>query len=120
MKNKNGSTLMIVMLVFTLFALLATGLSILFFMNLRIRINTIKERASMIELTNDFYRYLNENSKVTLVGGNFEFEEYLIEVIILEDKYKIIFQNSEKEKIKAEIIVKYQDENYEIISWRNG
>ncbi|MDD3437502.1 MAG: hypothetical protein PHC64_10160 [Candidatus Gastranaerophilales bacterium] len=119
MKNKNGSTLMIVMLVFTLFALLATGLSILFFMNLKVRINSIDERALMMELSDDVYRYLNENEKA-LEAGNEEFDDYLVEVSIVDDTYKIVFQHSKNEKIKAEIIVKYQDEIYEIISWGNG
>ncbi|HHX80081.1 MAG TPA: hypothetical protein GX692_03345 [Acholeplasmataceae bacterium] len=117
MKNKNGSTLMIVMLVFTLFALLATGLSILFFMNLKVRINSIDERALMMELSDDVYRYLNEKA---LEAGNEEFDDYLVEVSIVDDTYKIVFQHSKNEKIKAEIIVKYQDEIYEIISWGNG
>ncbi|MGB4695660.1 MAG: hypothetical protein WBH29_04540, partial [Bacilli bacterium] len=60
MKNKDGSTLMIVMAVFVLFAVLAAALSVLFFVNLRTRINEIEERALYIELENDVYGFLNE------------------------------------------------------------
>lgn len=59
MKNKKGSTLMIVMMVFTLFAFLSAALSTLFFVTLKQRLNRIEERALFLELKNDFYKYLN-------------------------------------------------------------
>lgn len=128
MKNKKGSTLLIVMMAFTLFALLSTGISVLFFLNLRLRIKKIEERASYIELSNAVYQYLNETSESEInetseseiVEGNEEFSGYTVQVSRSGDNYEIIFQHSENDKIRAEILVRFQGEIYEIYSWRKG
>lgn len=120
MKNKKGSTLLIVMMAFTLFALLSTGISVLFFLNLRLRIKKIEERASYIDLSNAVYQYLNETSESEIVEGNEEFSGYTVQVSISGDNYEIIFQHSENDKIRAEILVRFQGEIYEIYSWRKG
>jgi hypothetical protein len=115
MKNKDGSTLMIVMAVFVLFAVLAAALSVLFFVNLRTRINEIEERALYIELENDVYGFLNEfNNPEKEVPG------YIVEIENVDDNYQIIFTNSDNQKIRAEILVSFPNENYQILSWRKG
>ena len=114
MKNKDGSTLMIVMAVFVLFAVLAAALSVLFFVNLRTRINEIEERALYIELENDVYGFLNEFDPEKEVPG------YIVEIENVDDHYQIIFTNSDNQKIRAEILVSFRNENYQILSWRKG
>lgn len=114
MKNKDGSTLMIVMAVFVLFAVLAAALSVLFFVNLRTRINEIEERALYIELENDVYGFLNEFDPEKEVPG------YIVEIENVDDNYQIIFTNSDNQKIRAEILVSFPNENYQILSWRKG
>jgi hypothetical protein len=115
MKNKDGSTLMIVMAVFVLFAVLAAALSVLFFVNLRTRINEIEERALYIELENDVYGFLNEfNNPEKEVPG------YIVEIENVGDNYQIIFTNSDNQKIRAEILVSFRNRNYQILSWRKG
>lgn len=114
MKNKDGSTLMIVMAVFVLFAVLAAALSVLFFVNLRTRINEIEERALYIELENDVYGFLNEFNPEKEVPG------YIVEIENVDDNYQIIFTNSDNQKIRAEILVSFPNENYQILSWRKG
>ncbi len=117
MKNKNGSTLMIVMVVFALFGLLVTGISLLLFANMKLRINAIEDRALIIELKNDLYVFLNEEEPIE---DNFEYKNYFVEVSIIEDNYKIVFKNKENEKLRVEIIVNHNGETYEIIAWRNN
>ncbi|MGB7531153.1 MAG: hypothetical protein WBK54_06480 [Bacilli bacterium] len=114
MKNKDGSTLMIVMAVFVLFAVLAAALSVLFFVNLRTRINEIEERALYIELENDVYGFLNEFNPEKEVPG------YIVEIEKVDDNYQIIFTNSDNQKIRAEILVSFRNGNYQILSWRKG
>jgi hypothetical protein len=114
MKNKDGSTLMIVMAVFVLFAVLAAALSVLFFVNLRTRINEIEERALYIELENDVYGFLNEFNPEKEVPG------YIVEIENVDDNYQIIFTNSDNQKIRAEILVSFRNGNYQILSWRKG
>lgn len=114
MKNKDGSTLMIVMAVFVLFAVLAAALSVLFFVNLRTRINEIEERALYIELENDVYGFLNEFNPENEVPG------YIVEIENVDDNYQIIFTNSDNQKIRAEILVSFPNGNYQILSWRKG
>ena len=114
MKNKDGSTLMIVMAVFVLFAVLAAALSVLFFVNLRTRINEIEERALYIELENDVYGFLNEFDPEKEVPG------YIVEIENVDGYYQIIFTNSDNQKIRAEILVSFRNENYQILSWRKG
>lgn len=114
MKNKKGSTLMIVMAVFVLFAVLAAALSVLFFVNLRTRINEIEERALYIELENDVYGFLNEFDPEKEVPG------YIVEIENVDGNYQIIFTNSDNQKIRAEILVSFRNENYQILSWRKG
>ena len=115
MKNKDGSTLMIVMAVFVLFAALAAALSVLFFVNLRTRINEIEERALYIELENDVYGFLNEFDPEKEVPG------YIVEIEKnVDGNYQIIFTNSDNQKIRAEILVSFPNENYQILSWRKG
>ncbi|MFY9421617.1 MAG: hypothetical protein WAP91_01245 [Bacilli bacterium] len=114
MKNKDGSTLMIVMAVFVLFAVLAAALSVLFFVNLRTRINEIEERALYIELENDVYGFLNEFDPEKEVPG------YIVEIENVDGNYQIIFTNSDNQKIRAEILVSFPNENYQILSWRKG
>ncbi len=114
MKNKDGSTLMIVMAVFVLFAVLAAALSVLFFVNLRTRINEIEERALYIELENDVYGFLNEFDPEKEVPG------YIVEIENVDDNYQIIFTNSDNQKIRAEILVSFRNGNYQILSWRKG
>lgn len=114
MKNKDGSTLMIVMAVFVLFAVLAAALSVLFFVNLRTRINEIEERALYIELENDVYGFLNEFDPEKEVPG------YIVEIEKVGCKYQIIFTNSDNQKIRAEILVSFRNRNYQILSWRKG
>jgi|LSQX01.2.fsa_nt_gb lipopolysaccharide export LptBFGC system permease protein LptF len=118
MKNKDGSTLMIVMAVFVLFAVLAAALSVLFFVNLRTRINEIEERALYIELENDVYGFLNEFDPEKEVPG------YIVEIENVDDNYQIIYQiiftNSDNQKIRAEILVSFPNGNYQILSWRKG
>jgi hypothetical protein len=114
MKNKDGSTLMIVMAVFVLFAVLAAALSVLFFVNLRTRINEIEERALYIELENDVYGFLNEFNPEKEVPG------YIVEIENVDDNYQIIFTNSDNQKIRAEILVSFPNGNYQILSWRKG
>lgn len=115
MKNKDGSTLMIVMAVFVLFAVLAAALSVLFFVNLRTRINEIEERALYIELENDVYGFLNEFDPEKEVPG------YIVEIEKnVDGNYQIIFTNSDNQKIRAEILVSFPNENYQILSWRKG
>ena len=114
MKNKDGSTLMIVMAVFVLFAVLAAALSVLFFVNLRTRINEIEERALYIELENDVYGFLNEFNPEKEVPG------YIVEIENVDNNYQIIFTNSDNQKIRAEILVSFPNENYQILSWRKG
>lgn len=116
MKNKDGSTLMIVMAVFVLFAVLAAALSVLFFVNLRTRINEIEERALYIELENDVYGFLNEfNNPEKEVPG------YIVEIEKnVDGNYQIIFTNSDNQKIRAEILVSFRNRNYQILSWRKG
>jgi hypothetical protein len=114
MKNKDGSTLMIVMAVFVLFAVLAAALSVLFFVNLRTRINEIEERALYIELENDVYGFLNEFDPEKEVPG------YIVEIENVDGKYQIIFTNSDNQKIRAEILVSFPNRNYQILSWRKG
>lgn len=114
MKNKDGSTLMIVMAVFVLFAVLAAALSVLFFVNLRTRINEIEERALYIELENDVYGFLNEFNPEKEVPG------YIVEIENVDGNYQIIFTNSDNQKIRAEILVSFRNGNYQILSWRKG
>lgn len=114
MKNKDGSTLMIVMAVFVLFAVLAAALSVLFFVNLRTRINEIEERALYIELENDVYGFLNKFNPEKEVPG------YIVEIENVDDNYQIIFTNSDNQKIRAEILVSFRNVNYQILSWRKG
>lgn len=115
MKNKDGSTLMIVMAVFVLFAVLAAALSVLFFVNLRTRINEIEERALYIELENDVYGFLNEFDPEKEVPG------YIVEIEKnVDGNYQIIFTNSDNQKIRAEILVSFPNGNYQILSWRKG
>lgn len=114
MKNKDGSTLMIVMAVFVLFAVLAAALSVLFFVNLRTRINEIEERALYIELENDVYGFLYEFNPENEVPG------YIVEIENVDNKYQIIFTNSDNQKIRAEILVSFPNGNYQILSWRKG
>lgn len=114
MKNKDGSTLMIVMAVFVLFAVLAAALSVLFFVNLRTRINEIEERALYIELENDVYGFLNEFNPEKEMPG------YIVEIENVDDNYQIIFTNSDNQKIRAEILVSFRNGNYQILSWRKG
>lgn len=114
MKNKDGSTLMIVMAVFVLFAVLAAALSVLFFVNLRTRINEIEERALYIELENDVYGFLNEFDPEKEVPG------YIVEIENVDGNYQIIFTNSDNQKIRAEILVSFRNRNYQILSWRKG
>lgn len=114
MKNKDGSTLMIVMAVFVLFAVLAAALSVLFFVNLRTRINEIEERALYIELENDVYGFLYEFDPEKEVPG------YIVEIEKVGSNYQIIFTNSDNQKIRAEILVSFRNENYQILSWRKG
>lgn len=114
MKNKDGSTLMIVMAVFVLFAVLAAALSVLFFVNLRTRIKEIEERALYIELENDVYGFLNEFDPEKEVPG------YIVEIENVDGNYQIIFTNSDNQKIRAEILVSFRNRNYQILSWRKG
>lgn len=105
---------MIVMAVFVLFAVLAAALSVLFFVNLRTRINEIEERALYIELENDVYGFLNEFNPEKEVPG------YIVEIENVDDNYQIIFTNSDNQKIRAEILVSFRNGNYQILSWRKG
>ena len=114
MKNKDGSTLIIVMAVFVLFAILAAALSVLFFVNLRTRINEIEERALYIELENDVYGFLYEFNPENEVPG------YTVEIENVDGNYQIIFTNSDNQKIRAEILVSFRNGNYQILSWRKG
>lgn len=119
MKNKDGSTLMIVMAVFVLFAVLAAALSVLFFVNLRTRINEIEERALYIELENDVYGFLYEFNPENEVPG-YEVPGYIVEIENVDGNYQIIFTNSDNQKIRAEILVSFRNRNYQILSWRKG
>lgn len=105
---------MIVMAVFVLFAVLAAALSVLFFVNLRTRINEIEERALYIELENDVYGFLNEFDPEKEVPG------YIVEIENVDYNYQIIFTNSDNQKIRAEILVSFPNGNYQILSWRKG
>lgn len=122
MKNKDGSTLMIVMAVFVLFAVLAAALSVLFFVNLRTRINEIEERALYIELENDVYGFLYEFNPENEVPGYIVemVPGYIVEIENVDGNYQIIFTNSDNQKIRAEILVSFRNGNYQILSWRKG
>jgi predicted membrane protein len=126
MKNSKGSTLMIVMLVFTLFAILSAALSILLFMNLQFRLKSIENRSLMIETTNDAYLYLKDkdsnyfNTLIEEFNGYEEDSGYLVNVTFENGNYRIDFQKADNEKNKVNFLISFIDGNYQILAWSKG